>query len=100
MVAEQLAIEEAIQFSIALEESKRQYEADAARRQKFTGVRTPEVYEPTRSSPCPGGVYAPVRGRRRAQAEVHGGGRPLPHPVLYLGCSVHALPTCSSASGP
>ena len=38
VVAEQLAIEEAIQYSLALEESRRQYEADIARRHNFTGV--------------------------------------------------------------
>ena len=36
---EQLAIEEAIQFCRALEESKREYEDDVARRHNFTGVR-------------------------------------------------------------
>ena len=35
----QLAIEEAIQLSLALEESKKQYEADMARRHDFYGVR-------------------------------------------------------------
>ena len=50
VVAEQLAIEEAIQFSLALEESKRQYEADTARRHQFTGVG------PAALPGCPQGV--------------------------------------------
>ena len=36
---DQLAIEEAIQLSRALEESKLQFEADTARRHNFYGVR-------------------------------------------------------------